>query len=402
MNSLIVGSVFEFIENNNIVLDDETSCLLKILDCDEEFLKSVIQFQTMRNFNLPKEMTIGMEVESEGLLSEEILNCFNFREWKAKEDGSLDNGVEIVSPILHPTIEEARQIYSVNYTLQRLGQETSDNCGAHVHIGSEYLTSIQAWMNLTEIFCNTEKLLYLVSNKEKSLPRFSVDEYAKTISPKVAQALEKGSINLNDETDLNSFILELQSIQADRNLAEIKNQKELEKVLHKGRYSGINILNINNGKNTIEFRQANGTLDPDLWMDNINLFGGIIAISEELANIQEKENINNEEKRKLSLFEKLKDDIADDKKLDILLDLLGLESKEYVKRFKSNLKLLKEDKWMETDFFEKKWNAKENSKKMKELMKKSKDKCSALTQSEVIEKITNEIKFKKNENTLEH
>ena len=39
---------------------------------------------------------------------------------------------------------------------------------------------------------------------------------------------------------------------------------------------------------------ANGTLNPDLWMDNINLFGGIVAISEELAQIQQK-GIQNDE-----------------------------------------------------------------------------------------------------------
>ena len=402
INALDVEDFSKFISDNNIKLDSETNWYLNLLSFDEKTIKEEVDFSKMRNFNLPQTMTIGMEIECEGLLADEILKCFNFKDWKAVEDGSLDNGVEIVSPILHSTIEEAKQIYSVNHTLQKLGQEVSYNCGAHVHIGSDYLTSIQAWMNFTEIYCNTEKLLYLVSNKEETLPRLHVAEYAKTMSPKVAQALEKGSINLTDEASLDNFILELQSVQADRNLAEIKNPQELEKVLHDGRYSGINLLNINNGKNTIEFRHANGTLDPDLWIDNINLFGGIVAISEELANIQEKENINDEDKSKLSLFEKLKDDIEDEKKLEVLLELLDLEPKEYLERFRSNVNLLKQDKWMDKEFFEQKWDAKENSKKMKELMKKSKDKCSALAQFNAIEKISREMEAEKNKTTLEH
>lgn len=96
---------------------------------------------------------------------------------------------------------------------------------------------------------------------------------AASISKKVSEAIEKGTINLDSEEDLNEFIKGLQNIQ----------ENEL------GRSASLNLLNINNGKNTIEFRVANGTINPDIWIENVRLFGRIVQISEKLAQI-EKEN----------------------------------------------------------------------------------------------------------------
>ena len=53
-------------------------------------------------------------------------------------------------------------------------------------------------------------------------------------------------------------------------------------------------MNVRDEKNTIEFRLANGTINPEMWIENANLFGGMVAISEELARIQ-KNGIRNEE-----------------------------------------------------------------------------------------------------------
>ena len=44
----------------------------------------------------------------------------------------------------------------------------------------------------------------------------------------------------------------------------------------------------NNYKKTVEFRIPNGTIEPETWIENINLFGGIISASEKLNIIQSK------------------------------------------------------------------------------------------------------------------
>ena len=43
------------------------------------------------------------------------------------------------------------------------------------------------------------------------------------------------------------------------------------------RYSGLNLTNIGNSKkNTIEFRMANGTLDPEVIKQNVFLYASLI------------------------------------------------------------------------------------------------------------------------------
>lgn len=153
---------------------------------------------------------------------------------------------------------------------------------------------------------------------------------AAPISKKVSEAIEKGTINLDSEEDLNEFIKGLQNIQ----------ENEL------GRSSSLNLLNINNGKNTIEFRVANGTINPDIWIENVRLFGRIVQISEKLAQI-EKENqseLTEEDKKLLNLMETLKEEKPEREKMEVLLEMLFTEEERivYRERYDENSKLLEE------------------------------------------------------------
>lgn len=153
---------------------------------------------------------------------------------------------------------------------------------------------------------------------------------AAPISKKVSEAIEKGTINLDSEEDLNEFIKGLQNIQ----------ENEL------GRSASLNLLNINNGKNTIEFRVANGTINPDIWIENIRLFGRIVQISEKIAQI-EKENqseLTEEDKKLLNLMESLKKEQPEREKMEVLLEMLFTEEERiiYRERYDENSKLLEE------------------------------------------------------------
>jgi len=317
------------IDDNKLNLDGKMQQLLVLATNDIEFIRNNIpSFTDTKSFKLPPEMTIGMEIESEGSFSSVIMSGFDFAGWKATPDGSLDLGVEVVSPILHANENDVEQIYIVTNTLNSLEQNISEKCGGHIHIGADFLTSKQAYTNLLEIWCNTEKILYSICNDKNEAPRGGVGHYAKPISPKVQEALEMGSINLSDDYELDSFVEGLKQIQG------------LHEVTGDERYSGLNFLNINNGKNTIEFRLANGTINPDLWIDNINLFGGIVAISEELAQIQQKGIENDEDRSKIEMLGRLKEDISEEDKLKILLELVGVEPEAYMDRYESNMRLM--------------------------------------------------------------
>ena len=208
--------------------------------------------------------------------------------------------------------------------LRQAGQEANEKCGAHVHIGAEYLKSKEAYANLLEIWGNTERIMYIITNEPGSIPRGGTSQHAEPISYKIAQAIEEGSIELNDEQDLQTFISSLQKMQ---------NNKE----------RSLNLLNINNQKNTIEFRVANGTINPDVWIENIKLFGRLVQRAEELAEIEQKSNINEEERQQLELKERLKEDIPEKEKLEIVLDILFEEEEKevYRERYKENSNILK-------------------------------------------------------------
>ena len=65
----------------------------------------------------------------------------------------------------------------------------------------------------------------------------------------------------------------------------------------------INYRNVgSSGKNTIEFRLPNGTINPTTWVENINLFGGLIRTSHELSKIMKKTEEQRTEEEKQMLY----------------------------------------------------------------------------------------------------
>ncbi len=308
---------------------------------------------------LDEKMTIGMEIESEGMLSNYLRRLYKVlttktglrtRGWNTKADGSLWDGVEIVSPILRDNKKDVEDIYIICSMLQKLKQHTSERCGGHIHIGANYLTSKEAYVNLFEIWGNAEKIIYKISNEKEELPRIKMKEYASPISLKLSRAIEKGTINLKSEEELDEFISELQSVQEDRysglNLLNINNRKKtiINKILKS--------LRINNKKNTIEFRISNGTINPDVWIENARLYGRMVQISQRLAEIEKQPEKSREDKKLLELKELLKEEMPEHKKMEVLLELLfSKEEREvYRERYISNTRILEQTSNEENPF----------------------------------------------------
>ena len=174
-----------------------------------------------------------------------------------------------------------------------------------------------------------EEIYYLISNKEGELPRKGINQFAKPVS-----------YELGD--------MQLEKIPKDRflQLARVK--------LRKSRYKGLNLLNVNSSKNTIEFRLANGTLDGDTWVENIHLFGKTIEMAQDLGQIVGKlekgEELTEDEKTKYALKEMLKDNIPLDSKMDILMRILFTEEEQeiYYKRYQVNKSLEQKEHRLDT------------------------------------------------------
>lgn len=301
---------------------------------DDKYKKNIIKNLSnsknphQQSINLPKEMTIGMEIESEGANSLFVEKQKLAKGWSAKSDSSLSFGVEVVSPILKPGNDAVEDIYQVCNTLSLCGQKISDRCGGHIHIGANYLDDVESLKTFVEICANTEKLLYIIGNEKGTIPREGTSQYSAPISRRVEQAIQKGSVSFDTIEDIDAFANEMNKIQGSQD-----------------RYVGINFQNLGFDKNTIEFRLPNGSVNPDTWIENINLFGGIVKASKIISEIQKKDvyQVTNDEKKMLDSFEKLsQDNISEEEKLDCLLDLtVGNEKQIYVDRYNENKELMK-------------------------------------------------------------
>ena len=261
---------------------------------------------------LPPSMTIGVEIESEN--SADKITGLEFlmliiehmeKGWEAKSDASLDFGTEIISPVLKGDhTKSTDSIKRICTLLNMIEQEVSERCGGHIHIGADYLKSEQAWKNLIEIWCNNEKIFFIISNRNGEIPREEINSYASPFSRNVEETIEDDVLKREYCSSVYEYV---QKIQGTRNY-------------------GMNLSNVGNvEKNTIEFRLPNGTIDADVWIDNINLFGGLVRAAEDITYIQlkDKNRLTDKEKELLrNLNIANKKGIKEVDKLEAVLDII--------------------------------------------------------------------------------
>lgn len=179
--------------------------------------------------------------------------------------------------------------------------------------------------------------------KKAMLQDIIFGKHAAPISPAISEAIERGTINLEGEEDLDKFIKQLQNVQKEEN-------EQGDKL---GRTVSLNLLNINNGKNTIEFRVPNGTINPNTWIDNVRLYGRIVQMAEKLAQIERKDESEKTEEDKYleGLMQFLKSNMPENEKMEILLELLFTEDerKIYRDRYYTNSKKLESNNTNDND-----------------------------------------------------
>jgi hypothetical protein len=336
------------IDNDDLKLDyinklkDKSAKSLLIASLKDEKLRNNF-LGTIENkyatMNVPNGMTIGMEIECEGDNSLEAYLIEDILEgWNAKDDTSLNEGIEITSPILTNSSKDTFNIYLVCNLLKELGQNVSERCGGHIHIGADFLKTKEAYANLIELWSNNEELLFLLSNTKGEISRESVVEYATPISNRIGKAIDTSQFCDYNEINKKNFVEKVKYVQ------EFNRGKE-------GRRTDINFLNVENderGMNTIEFRLSNGTIDADTWIENANLFGGVVATAQKISDIQHKniDEIDEKDKTMLEKFTKLNEKkITNEERLNMFLDLCVPKNLKqiYIDRYLENNKILNEN-----------------------------------------------------------
>ena len=319
---------------------DEGKVALALYSNDSSIYESNYKMAE-RKISLPEDMTIGIEIECTGVYSHLIHNTKALGSWKAKNDCSIRNndgepiGIEVVSEVLTGNTEETtKKIVAAMETLKAMGQYSNVSCGGHVHIGAHTLKSEQAYRNLLELWANNEKILLLICNEAGELPRETIFEYASPVSKELEE--NDAFVQLNEENDLDKF--------KDKLVTE-----------QRSRYKCINFKNICfGGINTVEFRGSNEPKTALGMIDNINLYGGLVKVSQELAEIQAKEpgNRTPEEKEKLAIFDRLGTDenLLEAERAELLIQLVIEDEKlrpVYRNRYKVNRELLNQHPLLE-------------------------------------------------------
>ena len=317
-------TIKEYMENPELGLKKQERLVLALEFGNDDLVQQLMAetTQKVKEIKIPEGMTVGIEIEAANL---EVNNSI-FKRWKSKEEESVENGAEYTSPILTGSKGDSEEIYFVCNALKTMGAIVNGECGGHIHIGDKFLTTAQSYINLLELWCNTEEILFAISNKAGEITRVgAVEKHAVPLSGKVESALKKQQIYVDDRTREWDLLMGIIDIQKDR-------------------YSSINFKNYTHRiKETIEFRLSNGTLDPDVWIENINLFAGIMNSAERLASIQKKQTRTQEEEQYLRDFEELKDPtITQEEKLKRLLALAIPEEDRHIyqARYDTNMAML--------------------------------------------------------------
>ncbi len=305
----------------------------------EEYIETIKDNRIM--LKTPKGSTKGIEIESGGGLDEYVIKIVKIdddiaekikldQKWKYIMDGS---GIELSSYVMSDDEQATNSIYYICHMLTEQGHKTTEEDAAHVHIGTNILTNVQSYKNLLEMWYNLEKAMFLVSNQEGEMPRKESiigEKYAEPRSKRLNFLIKSGYLSFSKDETIQQFIYKLR--------------------IEFNKFSSINLGNVDSELgSTLEYRVANGTLNPEIWIQNINFFATFTQSAEDLYQIQAKDEKERteEEKQKLELFHKIKSkEVREEDKFESLLKIM-LEDEEqrdiYRKRYIVNSKLLEQE-----------------------------------------------------------
>lgn len=256
--------IFEYLKPS-----DNTK-LAEFYNDDLEVLLSLINqyyLEFRQSLGFDEKVTYGFELEFENPQLENIKNGLikNFLDyrWYIKKDKSLDAGAEIATPILFDRKKDWDEFCLVCDILKN-NSIIKQTCSGHIHIGTQVLgDSNSAWQNFLLLWAVYENIIFRFTAGEYINPRPFVTTYAASV--------------------LTNFIDVFFTYNWEKKL----NLPNLRRALgYQGysfdHYQAINLSYAANHQfdyeehNTIEFRTPNGTLEPIIWQNNLNLFLALI------------------------------------------------------------------------------------------------------------------------------
>lgn len=281
---------------------------------------------------LPSYFKFGIELEAfnvktqgkDSLYTGKSAEFINSKNWhmatQSEESLVGKGGAELISPILTDSTKDWQTISMICEHIKKYPGKYADEvvadgkCGLHVHFDSSCLTQDPKIMeNFKRIYAESEELLYKMCNaNNEPLRKNAINKNFKGLNlifsiwrngmaapsgKKILRQIENGTLKVSY-----------------KKFGKLKLFASKYK-LNETRYHGLNLTNIGNpNKNTIEFRMANGTLDPNIIKQNIFLYASLINSAIE--------STKNPEKYKTLLNEFYKTNVDEKTKVQNFLNLI--------------------------------------------------------------------------------
>lgn len=217
---------------------------------------------------ISSDITFGLEIEFDNahkdFIKEEINNILSENNWIVDKDGTVPNGGEIKSPVLRDEKKSWIDLSKACNVVSNYAYE-SDLIGGHIHIGMHILgNNPKYWANFAKLWMAYENVIFRFLYGEYISPRSRIKEHARPVSKDLIENLDR----INDKSKMQTAFYIMKVLDAGTDFQERRkksvnftNVSEIEPY----KYDRIE------DKNTIEFRCPNGTFNPIIWQNNVNL-----------------------------------------------------------------------------------------------------------------------------------
>lgn len=216
---------------------------------DHDYKPHIIYFRSLidnkvvidRVFD-PKTLYFGVELEVEG--GKDAAEDVNSEFLYCKDDGSLDNGFEIVSyPATLPYWRQSKDIPFKDLIRQCYRSYDTTTCGMHIHVSRSALTELDI-LKLLRFFRDNPKFILWVSRRKSIL---HLEEYAGITTGTQAHLLRKAKRRHLTEGNCSGY--------------------------GGSRYCALNTRN----SQTLEFRLFRGTLKEESFRRNLEFVNSLIG-----------------------------------------------------------------------------------------------------------------------------
>lgn len=258
------------IETNNdifgLLKPNDNYLLAEMTNSDKVYIMMLLKryyLELRKKLNIDDKVTFGTEIEFEESyrdLIELAIYCeFSQSGWIVKDDGSLLNGGEVVSPILRNTEQSWIDLSRICNIVSN-NAKVLENTSAHIHIGMQILgNNTKYWINFAKLWSAYENIIFRFLYGEYLSHRPEIEKYAKPISKEL---IKKEAQLKRKEDELSYYLFKALDPDDDRRKSINFTNISATKI-----YDYDRVVN----KNTIEFRSPNGTFNPIIWQNNINL-----------------------------------------------------------------------------------------------------------------------------------